>query len=204
LKYKHKPEASLAVPPVTGANAVTSSGFHSHLPSTWPPVLTKWDDSLVGTLRHIFHESILDEIANVMGDIKKSNPDLQKRGHVIAIVLMVAVDAISGYAYRGKSGIRIETFIKNHCPNDYHAHASDIGELYRNCLIHNWNLFEVSIGPGEERIEKVGGSLCFGLLNFFEALQQGVEDFLVKLQTDAALQRNALKCYNRLRKKARP
>lgn len=144
---------------------------------------------------------MLGEISNVIHDITKSNGDLQQRGHVVAIALMCALDAIASYGYRGK---HISKFVKNHFPDDYKPYANDIYKLYRNSLIHSWNLFEATMWPGNERIRKTRRTLEFGLLNFLDALQQGVTHFLVQLQTDAKLQTNTLNRYRKLKNTAKP
>jgi outer membrane murein-binding lipoprotein Lpp len=59
-----------------------------------------------------------------------------------------------------------------------------------------WNLFEASILPGDEAVTTTKNeSLCFGLLNLFAELKDGVADFLTKLETDGALQQNTLTQY---------
>ncbi|HEY6388333.1 MAG TPA: hypothetical protein VIX91_21850 [Candidatus Acidoferrum sp.] len=54
---------------------------------------------------------MLGEISNVLEDIRKSNGVLQHRGHVVAIALMCALDAVASYGYRGHY---ISDFIKAH------------------------------------------------------------------------------------------
>ena len=149
----------------------------------------------------IFDESMLGEIANVINDIQKSNANLRHRGHVVAISLMCALDAISSYPYRQNNMSR---FVTAHFPDEYKPHANALYGLYRNSMIHSWNLFEASLLPGNEPIgTSKTGSLIFGLLNFFAALHHGANDFLKKLETEAALQTNTLNRYNKLRKTAK-
>jgi hypothetical protein len=108
--------------------------------------------------------------------------------------------------YRGvglpEKGIYIAKFIKNHFPPDYQPHADAILTLYRHCLIHSWNLFEVSLLPGNDNI-RLNGTLSFGLLNFLSALETATSDFLVKLATDPTLQKNTLALYQNLRGRAK-
>jgi hypothetical protein len=144
--------------------------------------------------------SILNEIENVIVDAKERNGDLQHRGHVVAISLMCALDAISSYGYRGE---HIAKFVQNHFPEGYRPYADDLYELYRCSLIHSWNLFEAAILPGNEAVKR-NGSLSFGLLNFFDALRHGVADFFDKLPTDTSLQANTLRRYAKLRNIAKP
>lgn len=64
-------------------------------PSTWPepdPDFSKF----LPVLAHIFKETLIDEIGNVINDATKVNGDLQHRGHVVALALFCAVDAIAG------------------------------------------------------------------------------------------------------------
>src|SRR5437879_1209957 len=82
-------------------------------PSTWPAAPASLDD-FITVLRRVFNESMVDEIRNVVEDIKKSNGDLENRGHVVAIALMCALDAVASYGYRGTKGEHIAKFVKNH------------------------------------------------------------------------------------------
>ena len=98
----------------------------------------------------------------------------------------------------------LRDFIASHFPVDYQPYAPDIYGTYRCSLVHSWNLFEASIFPGHESISNAGGTLSFGLLNFFDALTIAAGDFLEKLEFDVGLQANALDRYEQLRKSAKP
>jgi len=152
----------------------------------------------------IFKESILDEIGNVIEDAKKSNGDLQHRGHVVALAMMCALEAISAYGYGDRSRTYMADFISNHFPPDYKRHAKRFYHLYRTSLVHNWNLFEATLLPGNDGITDTGGTLSFGLLNFFDALRIGVNDLLNKLKTDPKLQASVGKRYAELKNTAKP
>lgn len=209
MKYKLNlsPKLDLSAPPITGAQigaAPQPPQFVAWQPSTWPATPPAVDERFVFTLKRIFEESILGEIANVISDATKCNGDLQHRGHVVAISLMCALDAIASYGYRGEKGVYLRDFIAAHFPGDYQPYAADIYGFYRCSLVHSWNLFEASLYPGHERISNVGGTLSFGLLNFFEALTMSAGDFLEKLATDGALQANTLDRYEQLRTSAKP
>jgi hypothetical protein len=205
MKYKldFSPKVDVSSPPVTGAIVGTQLPrvFVAWQPSTWPVAPTAVDEKFIYTLKHICEESILGEISNVITDAQKSNGDLQHRGHVIAISMMCALDAIASYGYRGHY---VSDFIRAQFPSDYHPHADQIYELYRCSLVHSWNLFEASIYPDKTKIKVEGGSIAFGLLDFFEALVQGTEGFLESLANDSALQRNTLERYRELRDTAKP
>jgi hypothetical protein len=207
MKYKHpKPgTVSVAAPDASGVNIDQSpppatAAFYPWQPSTWPLAPKKVDANFIFTLEKIFKESILGEIENVIEDARKSNGDLQHRGHVVAIALMCALDAISSYGYRKHN---VAKFVKAHFPAEYRSHADALYKLYRNSMIHSWNLFRATILPGNEKITKARGTLSFGLLDFFAALQSGVKDFLVRLRTDKHLQTNSLNRYRKLKKSAR-
>lgn len=211
MKYKTT-RPSLLTPPVTGAlvGAALPIGGVKLIPwqpSTWPPAPAAVDADFIATLKTIIQQSILDEIDNVIGDAKAHNGNLEHRGHVVAIALMCALDAISAYGNRGsgkwKGGAHIEKFVRSHFPREYHRYASAICQLYRNCLIHSWNLFEVTLLPGSDPV-RVDGTLSFGLLNFRDAMHVGVNDFLVELAKDRDLQRKTLVRYEILRKTAKP
>lgn len=206
MKHKHQlPTASYAQTyAASGANFGALPPMRALIPwqpSTWPPAPVTVDAGFIASLGQIFKESILNEIGNVIQDAKKCNGDLQRRGHVVGISMMCALDAISSHGYRNA---HIAHFIANHFPQDYKPHANDFCSLYRNSLVHSWNLFEAAILPGKETIQKNRGTLCFGLLNFFEALQEAVKDFLQKLATDTKLQTNTLNRYKKLKQSARP
>ena len=195
---------SLTSPAVSGANIVPltpASTFRPWQPSTWPKPPAKVNKAFIEELRKIFCESMLEEISNVIKDSTQANGDLQHRGHVVGISLMCALDALSSYGYRGK---HVARFVGNHFPPDYQPHADNIYGLYRNSLVHNWNLFQATILPGNDAITQTRrGGLSFGLLNFFDALKFGLEDFLKKLETDPRLQTQTLDRYRKLRSTAR-
>jgi hypothetical protein len=147
---------------------------------------------------------MLGEINNVIADADARNGSLEHRGHLVAIALLCALDAISSYGYGARSGKQIPAFIRAHFPADYHPHADALLRLYRHAMIHSWNLFEVSITPKDEAISETGGVISFGLLNLFAALLQATEDFLEKLHTETALRENASARYITLKNSARP
>jgi hypothetical protein len=195
--------AFISTPASGFATVPAAPMFYAWQPSTWPNVPTTVDDAFIENLKRIFEDSILGEISNVISDAKKSNGDLQHRGHVVAISLMCAVDAISSYGYGAQSGKQIPDFMRAHFPAKYHLHADSILFLYRHAMVHSWNLFAVSISPGDEPIAECGGVISFGLLNFFDALTVATENFLEKLLVDVTLQKNTLERYNALKKSAK-
>jgi len=204
MKYKlnFSPKVNVSAPPITGALVGPAApAFFAWQPSTWPVTPAAVDEPFIYALKQIFEESILGEINNVIADVHRSNGDLQNRGHVLAISIMCALDAIACYGYRKH---HFADFIVAHFPADYHAHAVQIFELYRNSLIHSWNLFEASIYPDDSRVRMEGGTLAFGLLNFFGALVQGTGDFLERLAIDPELQKNTLARYDKLKRTAKP
>jgi hypothetical protein len=204
MKYKlsFSPKVNVSAPPVTGAIvAAAPPAFFAWQPSTWRATPPAVDEAFIYALKRIFEESILGEINNVIADVHKSNGDINNRGHVLAISMMCALDAIASYGYRKH---HFADFIVAHFPADYHAHAVQIFELYRNSLIHSWNLFEVSIYPDNSGVRIENGNLAFGLLNFFDALVQATGEFLERLQADAVLQKNTLARYDKLKRSAKP
>lgn len=208
MKYKLdlSPKLDVSAPSITGARDVGKPQpptFVAWQPSTWPAAPTALDEKFVFTLKRIFEESILGEIANVISDAQAQNGDLQHRGHVVAIALLCALDAISSYGYGARSGRQIPPFVRAHFPVPYRAHANALLKLYRHAMVHSWNLFEVSITPGNEEIANVGGTLSFGLLNFSEALTMAAGEFLERLGRNASLQKMTLDRYKQLRKTAK-
>lgn len=203
MKYKLDlaSKTSLYAPSVSGAIITPTPIFFAWLPSTWPATPSAVDDEYINTLKQIFEESILGEISNVLGDVHKANGSLRNRGHVLAIAMLSALDAIASYGYRGH---RFKKFIESHFAPDYHPHAAEIFDLYRNSMIHSWNLFEASIYPDDSNVRLEGSTLAFGLLHFFDALVNGTGAFLEKLATDADLQSNTLRRYEELKQSAKP
>jgi hypothetical protein len=205
MKYRldFGPKLDVSSPSITGAlvQPVAAAHFVAWQPSSWPPVPTAVDEKFVFTLKRIFEESILGEIENVMADVVKAHGDLEHRGHVIAIALMCALTAISSSGYRGPHAAK---FIRRHFRADFRPHADDIYVLYRNGFMHDWNLLKASIFPDDTRVKREGGVLSFGLLDFSRVLVDATQDFLESLESDAALQRNALKRYKDLQEAATP
>lgn len=205
MKYQldFSPKASTVSPPVTGAY-MSGTGpqlFAAWQPSTWPAAPASSPSEFIEVLKRIFEESILGEVRNVIEDITKSNGTLAFRGHVVAIAMMCALDAISSYGYRGKKNGK---FIASHFPDEYHPYADQIYEVFRLSLVHSWNLFEASIYADNSPIRLEGGTLAFGLLNFFDALVAGTEDFLNCLPAGGDLLTNAISRYEELRATAKP
>lgn len=203
MKYKLdlSPKPSQCSPPITGAIVSSSPIFVGWQPSTWPATPAVVDESFIHALKRIFEESILGEISNVLSEVQAVNGGVNNRGHVLAISMMCALDTIASYGHRKH---HFADFVGAHFPGDYPNHAVLLYKLYRNSLIHSWNLFAVSVYPDDSPVREESGTVAFGLLNFFEALKAGVEDFLERLETNAALQTNTLARYNELRNTARP
>lgn len=207
MKYRSAGHFSSAVPISASGAIIASQEMTPWQPSTWPEVPDQVDAEFVQVLETVFQQSILVEIKNVIEDAKARNGDLQNRGHVVAISMMCALDAISAFGYRGtakwKGGAHIKEFIRRHFSDEYKPYAKKICDLYRNSLVHSWNLFEVSIYPGDQPISS-NGTLSFGLLHFQKALETATDGFLKALAKDKNLQMNTLKRYRFLRKTARP
>jgi hypothetical protein len=185
---------------ITGAIVGRAPVFYAWQPSTWPAPPAKWDPTLIVTIRIIFEESMLSEIDNVIADAGR---DLQHRGHVVAIALLCALDAISSYGYGRKNGKQIPPFVRAHFPGDYRPHAKSLLKLYRHSMVHSWNLFAAAILPGFDPVTNDGGVLSFGLLNLRDALSKGMEDYLAKLATNKTLQTTTLTRYRQLRNSAK-
>jgi hypothetical protein len=110
---------------------------------------------------------------------------------------MCALDAIASYGYKNH---HVRKFIRNHFPPEYKAVAYRIYPEYRVTLIHLWNLFgDASMTPGNDPIvENADGTINVGIMNFVQAFEQAVEDFLDKLKTEPHLQERALFRYREL------
>ncbi|HZW80924.1 MAG TPA: hypothetical protein VFF50_10660 [Candidatus Deferrimicrobiaceae bacterium] len=148
----------VSAPSASGAmiGAPQPVAFVAWQPSTWPAVPAVVDETFINHLKRIFEESILLEIRNVIDDAQENHGDLQHRGHVIAIALMCALDAIASYGYRNH---HVGDFIKAHFRADYHAFADAIYQLHRNSLVHSWNLFEATIYPDHTKIKLENGAV---------------------------------------------
>lgn len=205
MKYSNPSFLSQSAPSVTGSLlaplvAPTLAQMIAWQPSTWPITPATVDAAFISTLGQIFEDSMLGEIRNVIHDATRSNGDLQHRGHVVALALMCATDAVASYGYRGR---RVEDFVASHFPPEYQSFAARIYTDFRLDLVHSWNLFAASISPDNARIREENGILAFGLLNYFQALTKGTKDFLIRLASDAALQSNTLQRYQELRSSAK-
>lgn len=205
MKYKLdlSQKYDLSVPPASGSGGQQQVPFYAWQPSTWPNPPAAVDGDFVETLKRIFEDSILGEINNVISDAQRCNGNLQFRGHVVAIALLCALDAISSYGYGAKSGNQIPDFVRAHLPTEFGPHADALLRLYRHAMVHSWNLFEVSIYPAHEPVTN-NRAISFGLLTFFDALIQGTESFLNQLENAPTLQANALKRYTDLTRTAKP
>jgi hypothetical protein len=195
-------KASTVSPPISGAIVSGTSPllFAAWQPSTWPAASASAPGEFIEVLKRIFEESILGEVRNVIEDITKSNGTLAFRGHVAAITMMCALDAISSYGYRNKKNGK---FITAHFPHEYHPYAAHIYEVFRLSLVHSWNLFEASLYADNSPIRLEGSTLAFGLLNFFNALVVGTEDFLNCLPAGGDLLTNSINRYEELRATAK-
>ena len=91
-----------------------------------------------------------------------------------------------------------------HFPDEYRPYADQIYEVFRLSLVHSWNLFEASLYADNSTIRLEGGTLAFGLLNFFDALVAGTEDFLNCLPAGGDLLTNSISRYEELRATAKP
>src|SRR5437660_278849 len=147
----------LASPAASGSASITDLvQFAPWQPSTWPPAPSSGHEFAM-LLKRIFEVSMLMEINNVIQDANVNNGSVEHRGHVIAISLLCALDAISSYGYGKKNGRQIPPFIHEHFPAEYRPFANVFLKLYRHALVHSWNLFEVAITPGNEPISRNKG-----------------------------------------------
>jgi hypothetical protein len=171
-------------------------------PSTWPKTPDKYNREFQNILETIFKKTLILEIRNVINDA----PTIEHRGHVITLSILCAIDALSSYACSDleKVGLRYKKYIKNFFPKDYKPYAKDIYDLHRNSMVHNWNLFEATILPGDEKVQKINGVVVISLENLFQALNTSINNFLKKLTQDQKLQELVLTQYKELKSKAQP
>lgn len=189
----------VSAPSVSGAMVYDwkPDRFVAWLPSTWPDAPATVDEAFIDGLKRIFEESMLGEIKRVIDDAGKN---LQHRGHVVAVALLCALDAIAAYGYRNH---HVSSFVGEHFRDDYKPYAAEIYVLYRNSAVHSWHLFEVAIYPDETKIKKEDGVLAFGLLDFFQVLVDAAGGFLEELESNGDLQKNTLARYAELKKTAK-
>jgi len=213
MKYSDKFNFSGVQTSGTTAVHVEDEVFIPWQPSTW----TEPDGSFLSKLETIFQSTILDEIGNVVSDAQKANGSLEHRGHVVGLAMLCAIDTLSSYAFLDTEKEVCETckrsdgiaghyikFIEDFFPDSYKPFAKAIYKKYRNCIVHSWNVFEVGMLPGDEPIEMQGESLIFGLINFYKALQESVENFIESAKTNEEIQKSCLERYTRLRDSAKP
>jgi hypothetical protein len=198
------PLSPLAFVSVSGATvtAADAAQFVPWQPSQWPSAPID-DHEFVMVLKKIFEQSMLIEIQNVINDAIAANGSIEHRGHVLAISMLCALDAVSSYEYGAKSGGQILDFVESHFPQGYRPFAGSLLFLYRHATVHSWNLFKVAMTAGNDDVSEAGGILSFGPLNFFGALKCATEDFLDELSRNAGLQTNARARYKSLRKSAK-
>lgn len=190
-----------------------NNSFIPWQPSTWPEPPEIFNDEFKQVLERIFRESLLNEIENVINDA----PTLEHRGHVIALSILCAIDALSSYAFNdlraekcqncGRSdrvGPRYKKYVEEFFSEDYKPYAEKIYKLYRNSITHSWNLFQAAMLPGNEQIREKIGVIVLGLKNFFQALNSSLDIFLDRLKCDKRLQKSALARYKWLKQSARP
>lgn len=146
-------------------------------------------------MRTIFRDCIMDEIDNVIHD---ADGNLKHRGHVVAIALLCALDAISSYGYGPQNGRQIPQFVFNHFPDAYKPHGHKLLNLYRHAMVHSWNLFGASVLTGNETLQVDKGILSFGLLHLKDALWYAVGDYLAELPKSQRLLKQTLKRYRSL------
>ena len=182
-------------------NPISISGsFAAWQPSTWPVAPSKWNVSLIGTLREIFEKSILNEIDSVIAD---AGGNLEGCGHVVAIALLCALDGISSYGYGARSGKQVPEFVREHFPLEYRSHATPLLKLYRHAMVHSWNLFEAGLLTGDEPVGVNNGVIYFGLRNFRDAISEAMNDYLKDLVSDKKLQAKTLQRYKQLKASAK-
>lgn len=203
-KLDLRPLPSWASPPASGFGSLADIvQFVPWQPSAW--LDAPFDRHEFATiLKRIFEVSMLMEIQNVIEDAAARNGGIEHRGHVLAVSLLCALDAISSYGYGAKSGKQIPPFIRAHFPDQYRRFAKAILKFYRHSLVHSWNLFEVAITPGYEGISSDQRVISFGVLSFFDALKQATENFLERLTQEPKLETKARERYKALRRSAKP
>ena len=126
-----------------------SAGFAPWLPSTWPEA-PAWNDGVEHAVSLILRDTLVGEIGNVIQDAMSCHGDLTFRGHVVAMAMSCAIDALSSYAYRSagvaacpscergdRVGPRYERFIDRHFLPEYRGHAHAIYASYRNSSVHS-------------------------------------------------------------------
>lgn len=211
MKYKKRKAqstSSFTSTPLSGAMIEETVGnveFIPWRPSTWPEAPKEFNEDFAGVFERIIRETILDELKNVVGDIVKSHGSLQHRGHVVGAGLMCALEVLSTYGYRSKDGSKgsVRMYVQKHFPDEYKPYAAKFYDMYRNDLVHQWNLFSAALLPGNEPVTGKHGIMQFGLLNFLDAFSRSIDDFLDTLSSNEKVQYQCVDRYRRLRKRAR-
>jgi hypothetical protein len=176
------------------------------LPSTWPAAPRKFDEGFAVLLQTLFEDAVLTEIRNVIEDSLARNNSLERRGHVIGVAMMCALDSLSCFAsMEPKQGDRIRHFIRKFFGPEFHPFADIVYRGYRNGLVHEWFLTTVAFTPDDEPvIVEASGNISMGLLTFHKGLENSVSTFLKTLRADTATQRQALRRYRKLQQEAVP
>jgi hypothetical protein len=109
---------------------------------------------------------------------------------------MCALHTIASYGYKVHKGDHMKAFVREHFPPEYKPFARRIYPAYRLPLVHSWNLFgDGSLVPGNDVVTRENGVIRVGILNFVDAFEKAVADFLIKLATNKKLQQVALRRY---------
>jgi len=181
-------------------SSTQDGSFEPWKPSTWPDPPKYYDAAFQDAVERIFWESLLEEIFNVISDA----PTLEHRGHVVALSLLCAIDALSSYAFEDRRvGTRYIKYIEQYFPQEYRPKAKMLYDFYRNSITHSWNLFQAEMTIGYEPAVQKGDTITFGLKNLYNALCQSVEELLKAMKTDALVQQSVLKRYRELKDSAR-
>ncbi len=149
-----------------------------------------------------------------MNDLSKYN--FGGRGHVIALAIFCAIDAISSYFLSNKEtekccecgrgdnvGPRYKEYIKRFFPEPYNNFAEKLYILYRCTLTHNWNLFEIAITPSYNQDINAKDIHILGLKEFFKALSRSVCSAFDEFDRDENIKSSYLHRYKNLRKIAK-
>lgn len=197
--------------------------FLAWQPNTWPVAPAVYDDGFAITLKRIFQESMIDEIANVINSVPVSDtdsvPTVVHKGHVIALAILCGIDTLSSYAYKFQTqnhcitcghkyperiASQYKKYIETFFPVDYRPFANEIYKLYRCPITHSWNLFGATMSLGNRTIQMGTNGIILGLNNFFVAFETSMNNFIEVMRADRDIQRVALHRYEELRTTATP
>lgn len=108
--------------------------------------------------------------------------------------VVAAIDALSGYRFRGEGGDRLSRFVREYFPDRYKLHADNL-YLFRCRMLHNFSPAYFSVvhaSPSEHLQPSRIDDTILDDGTFFDDMREAAERFFTELETSARLQADML------------